>query len=51
MKVILDRGENVSYYYDLADTGNKFMFWQLINTYYPLEKTLGFLTQVPITFN
>ena len=51
MKVILDRGDKVSYYYDLTDTGNKFMFLQLINKYYPLEKTLEFLNQSPITFN
>jgi hypothetical protein len=50
MKVILDRGEKVSDYYDLADTGNKFMFLQLVNTYYPLQKTLEFLRQSPIKF-
>jgi len=27
--------------------GDKNMFLQLINTYYPLEKTVGFLKQLP----
>jgi hypothetical protein len=49
MKVILDRGEKVSDYYDLIDIGNKFMFVALVNTYYPLETTVEFLKQLPIT--
>ena len=38
MKVILDRNEKVSKYYDLSELGNKNMFVYLINTYYPLKK-------------
>jgi hypothetical protein len=51
MKVILDRGEKASDYYDLTDTGNRFMFLQLVNTYYPLEKTVEFLKQLPMVSN
>lgn len=47
MKVIIDCGEKISDYYDLSDIGNKFMFLQMINTYYPLEKTNELLNQLP----
>ena len=47
MKAIIDGGEKVSDYYDLTDIGNKFMFLQMINTYYPLEKTNQLLNQQP----
>jgi len=47
MKVILDRQEKISKYYDLSELGNKNMFVYLINTYYPLEKTKEYLKQIP----
>jgi len=40
MKNLIDAGENVTKYYDLSELGNRNMFVQLINTYYPLEKTI-----------
>lgn len=47
MKVILDRNENVSDYYDLSDVGNKNLFSYLINTYYPLKATKKYIKQIP----
>ena len=47
MKIILDNKEKVSDYYDLSELGNKNMFVQMINTYYPLAKTKTFLKQIP----
>lgn len=47
MKLILDRGDNLSAYYDLSDPGKKAMFIQLVNTYYPLKDTRKFLKQLP----
>ncbi len=47
MKVILDRNEKVSDYYDLSDLGNKNLFTYLINTYYPLKSTKKYLRQIP----
>jgi hypothetical protein len=47
MKTLLDRGEKVSAYYDLKNLGTKNMYVQLINTYYPLEQTKRFLTDLP----
>ncbi len=47
MKVILDRNEKVSDYYDLSDLGNKNLFTYLINTYYPLKSTKKYLIQIP----
>ena len=47
MKNLLDRGKKVSDFYDLSQPGNKNMFVQLINTYYPVEKTIEFLEQLP----
>jgi len=47
MKVILDRNEKVSDYYDLSQIGNKNLFVYLVNTYYPLSKTLQFLKLLP----
>ena len=47
MKVILDNNEKLSDYYDLSDLGNKYVFIQMINTYYPLAKTKQFLKQLP----
>ncbi len=46
MKVILDRDEKVSDYYDLSDCGNKNLFIYLINTYYPLKSTKKYLRQI-----
>jgi hypothetical protein len=48
MKIILDRNEKVSDYYDLSDLGNKNMFIQLVNTYYPLKKTTQLLRQIQL---
>jgi hypothetical protein len=47
MKIILDKKERASDYYDLSDLGNKNMFVQMVNTYYPLAKTKSFLNQLP----
>jgi hypothetical protein len=47
MKVILDSKMKVSDYYDLNNLGDKNMFVQMINTYYPLTKTKEFLKQLP----
>ncbi len=47
MKVILDRKEKVSDYYNLSELGTKNMFVQMVNTYFPLHKTKTFLQQLP----
>ncbi len=47
MKYLLDSCKKISEYYDLTEIGNKNLFVQLINTYYPLEKTKEFLKQIP----
>jgi len=47
MKRILDVGKKVSDYYNLAELGTKNMYVQLINTYYPLEKTIEYLKDIP----
>ncbi|MGN6439079.1 MAG: hypothetical protein ACTHMM_21225 [Agriterribacter sp.] len=47
MKVILDKKEKVSDYYDLSELGIKNMFVQMVNTYFPLAKTKAFLKQLP----
>jgi hypothetical protein len=47
MKVILDKNEKVSHYYDLSELGNQNIFVYLINTYYPLTKTTEYLKQLP----
>lgn len=47
MKVILDKNEKVSDYYDLSELGIKNMFVQMVNTYFPLTKTKTFLQQLP----
>ncbi|HWK03667.1 MAG TPA: hypothetical protein VNS58_08545 [Puia sp.] len=47
MKKLLDEGQRVGEYYDLTDLGTKNMFVQLINTYYPLDKTIEFLKEIP----
>ena len=46
MKVILDKNEKVSDYYDLSELGIKNMFVQMVNTYFPLTKTKTFLQQL-----
>jgi len=46
MKKILDEGKKVGEYYDLGDLGTRNMFVQLINTYYPLDKTMEFLKEI-----
>jgi hypothetical protein len=47
MKYLLDCGKKVSDFYDLSQLAAKNMFVQLINTYYPLGKTIEFLEQLP----
>lgn len=51
MKIILDNNEKVSSYYDLNNLGDKNMFVQMINTYYPLQKTKIFLQEIPKSNN
>ncbi len=46
MKIILDNGQKVTDFYDLNNLGDKNMFVQMINTYYPLSKTKLFLKQL-----
>ena len=48
MKNLIDKGMQVSEYYDLANEANKFTFLELINTYYPLTKTKLLLTDIPV---
>ena len=48
MKNLIDAGENVTKYYDLSELGNRNMFVQLINTYYPLEKTIELIELIPL---
>jgi hypothetical protein len=48
MKKLIDTGEDVAKYYDLSELGNRNMFLQLINTYYPLEKTLKLIELIPL---
>jgi len=48
MKNLIDTGEDVAKYYDLSELGNRNMFLQLINTYYPLEKTLKLIELIPL---
>ncbi|HEY4285959.1 MAG TPA: hypothetical protein VGN00_02560 [Puia sp.] len=47
MKYLLDVGKKVSDFYDLSQPGAKNMFVQLVNTYYPLGRTIEFLAQLP----
>jgi hypothetical protein len=47
MKIILDKGQKVTDFYDLNNLGDKNMFVQMINTYYPLTKSILFLEQLP----
>ncbi len=44
MKVLLDNKEKVSDYYDLSELGDKNMFVQMVNTYYPLKNQRIFET-------
>ncbi|RYY42528.1 MAG: hypothetical protein EOO06_21030 [Chitinophagaceae bacterium] len=48
MKKLIDEGENVTKYYDLSELGNRNMFVQLINTYYPLEKAKKLIEVIPV---
>lgn len=47
MKNVLDNKKKFSDYYDLSERGNKNLFVQMINTYYPLEKTKELLKLLP----
>ncbi|WP_299442856.1 hypothetical protein [uncultured Aquimarina sp.] len=44
MKKIIDENKKVSDFYDLNQRGNLNLFVQLINTYYPIEKTKKLLS-------
>ncbi|MBL1231961.1 MAG: hypothetical protein COA31_004500 [Flavobacteriales bacterium] len=46
MKKIIDENKKVSDFYDLSEMGNFNTFIQLINTYYPIEKTENLLTEI-----
>ncbi|MCL5130549.1 hypothetical protein [Algibacter sp. L4_22] len=46
MKRIIDKNKKVSDFYDLSQMGNLNLFVQLINTYYPIEKTEKLLTEI-----
>jgi hypothetical protein len=46
MKNIIDENKKVSDFYDLSQIGNLNSFVQLINTYYPIEKTEKLLTEI-----
>ena len=46
MKKLIDDGKVVSSYYDLSEIGNYNLFVQLVNTYYPLEKTIELIENV-----
>jgi hypothetical protein len=46
MKKLIDDGKEISKYYDLSEIGNYNLFVQLINTYYPLEKTIELIKDV-----
>lgn len=48
MKRLIDEGRSVGDYYDLAQLGNRNMYIQLINTYYPLEKTEKLIEVIPV---
>jgi len=48
MKKLIDEEKNVAQYYDLTDLGNRNMFLQLINTYYPLEKAKQLIGLIPV---
>lgn len=47
MKKLIDESKEVTKYYDLSDLGTRNMFLQLINTYYPLEKTKELIELIP----
>jgi hypothetical protein len=47
MKTLIDNGKRVSDYYDLTQLGTKNMYVQLINTYYPLTRTIELLKDIP----
>ncbi|TRZ42186.1 hypothetical protein [Robertkochia solimangrovi] len=46
MKKIIDENNKVSDFYDLREIGNFNLFVQLINTYYPIEKTEKLLNEI-----
>lgn len=47
MKKLIDQGLSIADYYDLTKVGNRNMYVQLINTYYPLEKTEQLIGAIP----
>ncbi|HYH15227.1 MAG TPA: hypothetical protein VD794_08405 [Flavisolibacter sp.] len=47
MKKLIDDEKDVTAYYDLSELGNRNMFIQLINTYYPLEKAKELIQLIP----
>jgi hypothetical protein len=48
MKKLIDDGKTLSDYYDLSQLGNRNMFLDLINTYYPLEKARELIQLIPV---
>jgi hypothetical protein len=48
MKKLIDESKTVADYYDLSELSNRNMFRQLINTYYPLEKTRVLIELIPV---
>lgn len=48
MKKLIDEGKDLTKYYDLSELGTRNMFLQLINTYYPLEKTKELIELIPV---
>jgi len=50
MRILIDSRKDVSDFYDLSDIGNINMFTQLVNTYYPLEKTKDLIKLIPVNF-
>ena len=48
MKHIIDTGLNVSDYYDLSDLGNRNMYVDLVNTYYPDDQVEVLVRNLPI---
>jgi len=51
MKKIIDENKKVSDLYDLNQIGNLNLFVQLINTYYPIEKTEKLLSEMETNGN
>ncbi|MEZ5007939.1 MAG: hypothetical protein R2728_15440 [Chitinophagales bacterium] len=46
MMHLIKENKKVSDYYDLSEIGNRNLFIQLVNTYYPLERTVELLKEI-----